>query len=178
MIERRTLRRLKWAMLAVAVVVAAVLMTIVVATYRVAPLPAATQTGDPPSLPDIPERGGAVSDSAVLAAVARDPFRADRQRPPSRYLFPSERATAVARSSRVNAYSRLRLLGTVVVPGRRALAALQIQGQPPQLLHVGDQLEELELKLVSIEKGSATFAGTDTLLVLWLPGTNTEARNR
>lgn len=113
------------------------------------------------------------SESLVLTAVAKDPFRPDRKRPASRYKLPEERAAA--RATRLPpALSRMRLLGTAALPGGQGLAAVEIPGRPSRVLRIGQTLEGL--RLVAVERGTAKFEGADTTLILDLPGTATEGR--
>ncbi|HEX5726141.1 MAG TPA: hypothetical protein VFX98_11785, partial [Longimicrobiaceae bacterium] len=108
------------------------------------------------------------SDAAVLAAVARDPFRADRKRPPGRYRMPGEAVTLpetpapVAMEAPAPVYL-FRLLGTVVMPGG-GLAALAGQAGEGRVVRVGQEFEGF--RLTRVGPATATLVGPDTTLVL------------
>lgn len=102
---------------------------------------------------------------AVLAAVARDPFRPDRRRAPERYRLPGE-AMAVAHAAPRTPMPGVRLLGTASFGDGGGFAALAIQGRAPLLVPVGDTLAGL--RLVRVDTGSAMLEGADTVLVLQL----------
>ena len=123
-----------------------------------------------------PSERAAISPMVVASGVSKDPFRPERNRPPRRYRLPGDRtADLQARASVPPSLTRIRLLGTAVVPGRPGLAAFQVPGHHPRTLRVGQLLEGFEL--ASVERGIATLVGLDTTLVLQLPGT-TGARQR
>ena len=122
-------------------------------------------------------RGDPASESLVLAAVTKDPFRPDRKRPASRYKLPEERAAAAARARRTPpALGRMRLLGTAALPGGGGLAALEMPGRPAWVVRVGEAVEGLQL--ISVERGLATFAGPDTTFTLSLPNAAGKRRTR
>ncbi len=123
-----------------------------------------------------PLERSAIPLTVVASGVSKDPFRPDRNRPPSRYRLPGDRTADVrARASVPPSLARTRLLGTAVRPGRPGLAAFQVPGRQPRMLRVGQLLEGFEL--ASVERGIATLVGPDTTLVLRLPGT-TGAKQR
>lgn len=135
--------------------------------WRLRPLPDATRSEI--ALAAAPERAprGGVANTIVLEAVARDPFRPDRTRPAHRYQLPGERETT-AKNRLSPAVSRMRLVGTARLSGDVGLAAIEIPGQPARVMRVGETVEGLTL--ISVARGSATFAGADTTLTLGLPG--------
>jgi len=123
----------------------------------------------------VPPRGGRASESLVMAAVARHPFRPDRTRPASRYQLPAERRAAAERASRLPpAVARMRLLGTATLPGGEGLAALELPGSPPRVIRVGQVVEGL--RLLSVQRGMATFESPDTTFTLSLSSAAGERR--
>lgn len=152
------------AALAASFVASAICAGAVVRAVVLAPLPASMPPSDAAEMPtvrDVPPR----SPEAILAAVARDPFRRDRQRPPDRYRLPGER-----RSARRAAASSpdLRVLGIAWLPDGGGVAALSLGRAPARVLRVGDTIGEW--RLVRVEEGRARVAGRDTTLLLHLPG--------
>ncbi len=149
--------------------------------WRVDPLPiaSASESAGPAGLemPDLPQRVVPTTESVILAAIARDPFRSDRKRPRSRYRLPGERRSRAKRAARVAAsYARLRLLGTAVVPGGKNLAAFHIPGRPSWVVGIGQVVQGLEL--VEVHRGAVTLTGRDTTLILRTAGPTGEARKR
>ncbi|HEX7088502.1 MAG TPA: hypothetical protein VF192_00105 [Longimicrobiales bacterium] len=100
---------------------------------------------------------------AVLAAVARDPFRPDRRRAPDRYRLPGE-ALAVEPVARRAPLPPLRLVGTASFGDGRGFAALMVQGRTPLLVPVGDTLGGL--RLLRVDTGSAVLEAADTVVLL------------
>ena len=160
------------AQIALAAVVVSVLVAAVLAVeaVRVEPPSGVTAGGPTESLETaVPERRQAAPESIVFAAVARDPFRAERTRPAVRYQLPGDRLPEL----RAGSVSRQRLpiislLGIAVLSDGDALAALQVRGHPARLMRVGDTIEGLEL--VAVDSVAATLTGSDTTVVLRLPG--------
>lgn len=158
-------RRVAWVGLAAG----ATLCTLVaVKAWRIEPLQQTwkLESGDT-ELPDLTPSDSVSTESIILAAITRHPFRSDRKRPASRYLLPGDRRAA-RRPGVPTPYARLRLLGTAVVPGGKRLAAFEVPGTPPRVVHLGDTVQGLEL--VEVNRGTATLSGEDTTLVLRLPG--------
>jgi len=118
-----------------------------------------------PALPAARRYGG---DEVVLAAVARDPFRADRRRPPGRYRLPGEApamdAQAVAAAAPPPPTYVYRLMGTVVLADGGGLAALSGPTGEGKVVRVGQQIDGF--RLARVTPGSATLSGHDTTLVL------------
>jgi hypothetical protein len=102
---------------------------------------------------------------ALLAAVARDPFRPDRRRAPDRYRMPGE-APPEVRVARRATLPPLWLVGTASFGDGGGFAALAVQGRAPLLVPVGDTLAGL--RLVRVDTGSAVLEGADTVLLLEL----------
>jgi hypothetical protein len=133
---------------------------------QVQPLPRAPLARGVRPMPVIPAARRASSDDVVLAAVARDPFRADRKRPPGRYRLPGEApppepATPMAPPAPTYDY---RLLGTVVLPDGGGLAALGGPSAAGRVMKVGQSIDGF--RLTRVTPGSATLTGHDTTLVL------------
>jgi hypothetical protein len=101
---------------------------------------------------------------AVLAAVARDPFRPDRRRAPDRYRLPGEAPAAAERVARRATLPPLWLVGTASFADGGGFAALAVHGRAPLLVPVGDTLAGL--RLVRVDTGSAVLEGADTVLLL------------
>ena len=128
---------------------------------RLDPLPR-PRAADDPAVPAARSEPADLPARLVLAAAARDPFRADRRRPAARY------GESVPASGAVASISGLRLLGTAAWPGdgTSGVAAIQVTGQPPRVIRVGQTVEGL--RLLGVASGVATFAGRDTTVVLRL----------
>ncbi len=157
---------------------AAVCTAAAIDAWRVDPLPIASASESAGlGMPDMPQRVGPTTESVILAAIAKDPFRSDRKRPRSRYRLPGERRSRAKRAARVAAsYARLRLLGTAVVPGGKDLAAFHIPGRPSWVVGIGQVVQGLEL--VEVHRGAVTLTGRDTTLILRTAGPTGEARKR
>jgi hypothetical protein len=140
--------------------------------WRLAPLPT-VPPGDTtaPMLIDVPPRQGVVSELMLLAAVGKDPFRPDRQRPSTRYLLPGHRPPP--RPPGRLPYAGIQLLGTAVLSAGGDLASLQIPGKPPQVVRVGQEFAGLTL--LRVERGVATLAGPDTTVTVRLSGSAAES---
>jgi hypothetical protein len=117
-------------------------------------------------MPDVRPRAAAGSDAAVVAAVARDPFRADRRRPPGRYRLPGEAVAAPVAPPTEQPVPvwNLRLLGTVVLPDGRGLAAMAGQSGESRIVRTGETIDGF--RLTRVTPGSVTLTGNDTTLVL------------
>jgi hypothetical protein len=136
---------------------------------RLEPLPSSVRAATPKPMPRIVVGGGG-GDGAVLAAVARDPFRADRRRPPGRLPAPGTPVPAAPAHTPAAAPSpamMLRLMGTVVLPngGLAVVAGADGEGR---ILRVGQEMAGY--KLVRVGPGTATMAGGDTTVVLRTAG--------
>ncbi len=160
------------AQIALAAVVVSILLAAVsaVEAVRLEPQPVVTTGGPTESLETaVPERRQAAPESIVFAAVALNPFRAERTRPAVRYQLPGdrvpERRAAAVRRQRLPIIS---LLGIAVLSDGEALAALQVRGRPPRILRVGETIEGLQL--VGVDSVAATLTGSDTTIVVRLPG--------
>jgi len=156
-----------------ALVLSVVLLTITTYdAWRLTPLPTVPRSDTTgPMLIDVPPRQGVVSMSMLLAAVGKDPFRPDRQRPSTRYLLPGHRPPP--RPPGRLPYAGIQLLGTAVVSEGGDLASFQIPGKAPQVVRVGQEFAGLTL--LSVERGVATLAGPDTTVTVRLSGAGAES---
>lgn len=134
--------------------------------WRIEAPPAAPAPTPVEPLPVLRTRGPGRTEQAISAVVARDPFRRDRRRPPERYRPPGRRAADVRPAQPAPRLPALRLLGTASYEDGRGLAAVSSGGEL-RILRVGQVLDGLEL--LRVDRGSATFAGPDTTIVLRLP---------
>ena len=131
------------------------------------PLPGAPAPRHAAPMPEVAARAGSASDAAILAAVARDPFRPDRKRPPGRYRMPGEAAPAPVPPPVFEPPPQpinVRLLGTVVLPDGTGLAALAGPNGEGKVVRTGQSMEGY--RLVRVTPGSATLQGNDTTVVL------------
>jgi len=139
---------------------------------RLEPLPTSARPAKPVPMPRIAQRGGG-SDAAVLAAVSRDPFRADRRRSPPRLTvgtpIQAPEAAYVPPAGPSPAAS-FRLLGTVMIPGGGLAVVSGVDGQG-RVLRVGQSLAGY--RLVRVGPGTATLTGADTTVVLRTTATPT-----
>lgn len=158
----------RWSRLALAGAVVAGVGTIVVAGVALRPirLPDAVppEARSPLQVPDAAVRGA--SDRGVLVAVARAPFRPDRRPPAVRYQLPSQRRPAEP-TRLPSPFLGSRLVGTVLQPSG-GLAMLDVPGRGSRVMAVGDSVAGF--RLVKVGRGSAAFAGPDSLVTLYVPG--------
>lgn len=140
---------------------------------RVAALPESPDPRAAPSMPEVAARPAGASDAQILSAVARDPFRPDRRRPPGRYRLPGEAPPAEPQPS--YDYTpppppppALSLVGTVVLADGRGLAALAGQGGESRVLRVGEEMDGF--RVVRVTSGTATLSNGDTTIVLRTEG--------
>jgi hypothetical protein len=133
---------------------------------RVDPLPSAPAARRAAAMPVVKPRAAARTDAVVMAAVARDPFRADRRRPVGRYRLPGDPILAAAPAPPAAPPPQLiniRLVGTVVLPDG-GLAALAGQTGESRVVRVGQEFEGF--RLTRVAHGTATLRGNDTTVVL------------
>ncbi|HEV7590048.1 MAG TPA: hypothetical protein VGO40_18165 [Longimicrobium sp.] len=162
----------RWTLLSRAVLgalaVSAALAVAAAAEWReVHPLPSAPPARPVAAMPEVRVPARDASDGVVLAAVARDPFRADRKRPPGRYRLPGEPAplpAAVPMGPPPPPVYSYRLLGTVVLADGSGLAALAGPTGEGKVVRTGQQIDQF--RLLRVTPGSAILAGHDTTLVL------------
>lgn len=162
------------AALAAAALAAALCGTAVADARRLDPLP---RRADPEAMEPMPQIAAAPADDGgvrVLAAVARDPFRPDRRRPPGRYRLPGEAMPAVSMpaytppvyTAPAPSYA-FRALGTVIMPDGTGLAAVAGQGGEGRVLRVGQTIDGF--RVTRVAPGVVTLQGADTTLVLRTP---------
>lgn len=159
--------------LGAAALAAALCGTAVADARRLDPLP---RSADPEAMAPMPSIARAPGDDGgvrVLAAVARDPFRPDRRRPPGRYRLPGEALPAVEPAYTPPVYTApartfaFRALGTVIMPDGTGLAAVAGQGGEGRVLRVGQSIEGF--RVTRVAPGVVTLQGPDTTLVLRTP---------
>jgi hypothetical protein len=165
--------------LAAAAISAALCGTAVADARRLDPLPRRAEPEAMEAMPQIAARPGDPSGVQVLAAVARDPFRPDRRRPPGRYRLPGEAMPAppmpaytppvYTAPERTYAF---RALGTVILPDGSGLAAVAGQSGEGRVLKVGQSIEGF--RVVRVAPGVVTLEGNDTTLVLRTPEGGTQ----
>lgn len=165
--------------LAAAAISAALCGTAVADARRLDPLPQRAEPEAMEAMPQIARPPGDPSGVLVLAAVARDPFRPDRRRPPGRYRLPGEALpappmptyTAPVYTAPEPTYS-FRALGTVILPDGSGLAAVAGQSGEGRVLKVGQSIEGF--RVVRVAPGVVTLEGNDTTLVLRTPEGGTQ----
>lgn len=139
---------------------------------RVAALPASPDPRPAPAMPDVAARPEGASDAQILSAVARDPFRPDRRRPPGRYRLPGE--ALPTEPQRTYDYTPppaapvMRLVGTVVLADGRGLAALAGEGGESRVVRVGEEMGGF--RVLRVTSGTATLTDGDTTIVLRTEG--------
>lgn len=159
--------------LAAAALSAALCGTAVADARRLDPLP---RRAEPAAMEPMPQISPPRHDDAgvrVLAAVARDPFRPDRRRPPGRYRLPGEAMPMAAPTYTAPVYTPqprsypFRALGTVILPDGAGLAAVAGQNGQGRVLRVGQSIDGF--RVIRIAPGVVTLEGADTTLVLRTP---------
>jgi hypothetical protein len=160
---------------ALAVLAASILLCALAASgaRRLAVLPREGEPRPAAAMPEVVARAAAGSDAQILSAVARDPFRPDRRRPPGRYRLPGQEPPPEAPPERYDytpppAAPLFGLLGTVVLPGGRGLAALSGQGGVSRIVRVGETMDGF--RVVRVTSGAATLTDGDTTIVLTTQG--------
>lgn len=122
-----------------------------------------------PAPDDIPRAGARLGPDQlepwVLRAVAADPFRPERTRPPDRYRLPGS-APAEDPVRTMPDRPELHVVG-VAVGGGRGLAAVRISPGRTHLLRTDEEWEGY--RLVAVTPDGIRLAGRDTTLVLPLP---------
>lgn len=164
--------------LAAAAISAALCGTAVADARRLDPLPRRAEPEAMEAMPRIAARPGDPSGVLVLAAVARDPFRPDRRRPPGRYRLPGEAMPAAMPTYTPPVYTApaptysFRALGTVILPDGSGLAAVAGQSGEGRVLKVGQSIDGF--RVVRVAPGVVTLEGSDTTLVLRTPEGGTQ----
>lgn len=161
------------AALAVTAVSALLCLSAWTGARRLAELPDEGVAVAPEAMPQVAARTPDATDAQILRAVARDPFRPDRRRPPGRYRMPGEPAPAepqpvfdyAAAAPIVPAFT---LLGTVDLGGGRGMAAMGGQGGESRIVRVGEEIDGF--RVVRVGPGTATLSNGDTTLVLKTSG--------
>jgi hypothetical protein len=145
---------------------------------EISPLPAAKPTPVAAAPPTAPARAEYPIEY-LMVAVGRDPFSPER-RPSALYVPPGTEplpdtafaAAAPLPEPYVPAAPALRLVGTMLAPGGRAVALLEGGGQPARIVRVGERIGDHTLTLV--EPGRAVLrssSGKRLELKLSQPGT-------
>lgn len=160
------------AALAVLAASALLLGSAVYGARRIAPAPEAGEARALAQMPDVAARAPA-SETQILRAVARDPFRPDRRRPPGRYRMPGTEPPPSAPSTDFGysppvAAPVFTLLGTVVLGDGRGMAALAGLGGESRIVRVGEEMDGF--RVVRVGNGTATLTNGDTTLVLETQG--------
>lgn len=141
---------------------------------RIAPAPEAGEARAVARMPDVAARAPAASETQILRAVARDPFRADRRRPPGRYRMPGSEPPPAQADPAGFGYTPpmaspvFTLLGTVILGDGRGMAALSGQGGESRIVRVGEEMDGF--RVVRVGNGTATLTDGDTTLVLETEG--------
>ncbi len=119
------------------------------------PLPAArAATGSDTVV--APPRRSAPATEQVLAAIEKDPFRADRRRPATAFRLQGEPGASHRRAVPAPVVpATVRVIGTAVLPQGGGFAICQRSGGSPTLVRLGGTLGDLTLK--AVEPGAATF---------------------
>ena len=144
---------------------ALVLAWSVATALRVDPLP------DPPP-PKIVRLGSARAIRAptdVQTAVENDPFSPDRSAPSAPYRMPGESGPS---DQPVVEPPKPAVLGTAVATDGRSFATVQLSGQAPTLVHVGDKIGDWVVR--AIQRGKVVLvssAGTRADVSVSKPGT-------
>ena len=101
----------------------------------------------------------------VLASVAHNPFRADRARASGRYgARPgAEELTPELGQAPAESVPVLRVLGVAVQGRNGGLAAVEVEGSPPRILRVGDEIAGF--RLVFLSATEVRLESPDTTLV-------------
>jgi hypothetical protein len=92
----------------------------------------------------------------LLAAIEKDPFNPERQRPARRFRLPPDRTAIATRRPALPTAVAIRLVGTAVTPDGGGFAMCQLQGGTPRIVRLGEQVGGWTLKKVT--PGSAEFA--------------------
>lgn len=137
--------------LAFLVVAAVVLAGSLPRALRVEAVPRTAGSGDGIRVASVPRRVDQPLEP-ILAAVEKDPFRPERNRPERRFRMPGDAAPPRAAPARPAA--SVRLVGTLLSPDG-GIAMCQVGAQAPKLVRVGETIEGLTLK--TVESGQAVF---------------------
>jgi hypothetical protein len=103
----------------------------------------------------------------IARAVARDPFRADRRAPATRFRMPGEPAPGRLEQPLAGS-GELKLIGTAVLENGGGFAMCQAGAATPRVVRVGESLAGYTLS--SVDRGRAVFRdGGGKLLELRVP---------
>ena len=144
---------------------------------EISPLPAAKPTPAAAAPPTAPARAEYPIEY-LMVAVGRDPFSPER-RPSGIYFPPGTEPpadTALAAAPLPEPYApaapAIRLVGTMLAPGGRAVALLEGGGQPARIVRVGERIGDHTLTLVEPGRAVLRSSSGDRLeLKLSQPGT-------
>jgi hypothetical protein len=143
-------------------------MVLIAAAYdarRLEPMPRPQSAVSSMTLAD-PVRPPAALPQAVLAAVERDPFSADRKPAADRYRMPGEAAPAPAPPPASVPF--IQLHGLITLPSGEGLAALYAMGRASQVVRVGQTFEGFTLERITAQE--VVLVREDTTLTLRLRG--------
>jgi hypothetical protein len=136
-----------------------------VSAVRVDPLP----DTPPPRMANLGTGRGVRPPTDVQSAVENDVFSPDRSAPSAPYRMPGENAPS---DKPLVEPAKPTVLGTAVATDGRSFATVQLAGQPPTLVHVGDKIGEWMVR--AIERGKVVLvssAGTRADVTVTKPGT-------
>jgi hypothetical protein len=114
-------------------------------------------TADPPAAPTMevraPVPASAPAAGDLSQAVEQDLFRPDRKRPAMRFRLPGEPLPGSTPAGPPE--SRVRLIGTALLPPGGGFAMCQVGDDPPRVVRLGERLGDLVLR--EVVQGRAVF---------------------
>jgi hypothetical protein len=137
----------------------------VATALRVDPLP----TAPPPTVVRLGSARALGPATDVQAAVENDPFSPDRSAPSAPYRMPGESGPSAQPAVEP---PKPAVLGTAVANDGRSFATVQLSGQTPTLVHVGDKIGDWVVR--AIQRGKVVLvssAGTRADVSVAKPGT-------
>ncbi|HEX2091664.1 MAG TPA: hypothetical protein VHG28_04645 [Longimicrobiaceae bacterium] len=114
-------------------------------------LPVAGRTGAALEVPRIVRPTGEPPE-ALVAALESAPFHPERRRPAGRFRLPGDAVPVAAAPPPATDPDapplQVQLFGTVVAPGGRSFALVQLGAEPPKLVRIGEKIGDLTLTQV------------------------------